>query len=82
MADPKPLNEGHVLDLLEQLPRGTTAFEFIAADGHAFRVWPDGTTEGFPAHGTTINRIPTMIAIAVSTVLTIPEIEGTDLEKA
>jgi hypothetical protein len=40
------------------------AFEFITHDGHAFRVWPDGSTEGFPSAGTTINRIPLMLRLA------------------
>jgi hypothetical protein len=33
-------------------------FEFITQDGNAYRIWPDGRVEGFPAEGVVINRIP------------------------
>lgn len=38
------------------------AFEVIRADGHAFRIWADGRTEGFgDASATVINRIPMLL---------------------
>lgn len=31
-------------------------FEVITKDGHAYRVWADGSTEGFPPDSIIINR--------------------------
>jgi hypothetical protein len=48
------------------------AFEVIRADGHAFRIWADGRTEGFgEGSAIVINRIPGLIAPGGGTTRTV-----------
>jgi hypothetical protein len=43
-------------------PRRVAAFEVHTPDGHTFKVYSDGSTEGFPDGAFVFNRIPLLIA--------------------
>jgi hypothetical protein len=47
---------------MSDMLNGTAAFEVRAADGHWYRIWSDGRTEGFGDAPIIINRIPPQIA--------------------
>ena len=57
--------------MADKLKRSSTAplFEVVTPDGHAFRIWPDGRAEGFPAGSVLTNGLAPRLSLTLGLVV-------------